>query len=96
VPAVLNTTYCVKIGSPIPIGSGGAIVCGEYRIRFVMSICGTTSVVWNGLTKAHYSRTWTEQPVVGAPPIQVWRFLINGDFGPTPALPISPCDRPAA
>lgn len=89
----VNNLYCVKIGTPLPVQSGGGVVCGARTIRFVVTVCGTPTVLWNGLAKAHYSRTWLEANAAGAT-IQVWRFLLNGDFAPTAAVPNTPCDRP--
>lgn len=89
-----NNLYCVQVGAPIPLTGGTNVGCGEYSIRFVVRNCGAAATLWNGRTKAHYSRTWTESSVPGAVNLQVWRFLINGDFAPTQAVPVSPCDRP--
>jgi hypothetical protein len=90
----VNNLYCVQVGTPIPVKQGGVAVCGAYTIRFKASVCGTPTVLWNGLTRAHYSRTWLESTSAGTV-LQVWRFLVNGDFAPTANVPMSPCDRPA-
>ena len=39
------------------------------------------------------ARTWIETPVAGTQ-LQVWRSLINGDFGPTTSVPNTPCTIP--
>jgi hypothetical protein len=93
---VLNVPYCVDISTPFTVNSGGAIVCGAYRIRFRVKTCGTTTVLWNGMVNAYYSRNWQ----VSTPPpagvnLTVWRFVINGDFLPTPSLPNNPLQKPA-
>jgi len=86
--------YCVDIGTPSAVVVNGQPVCGAYHIRFKVKNCGTTTFLWNGLVNAYYSRNWQETPVVGAPPITVWRFVINGDFLPTPSLPNNSFQRP--
>lgn len=90
-----NFLDCVNLGPVLPMTSGGAILCGAYNIRFRVKTCGTANFLWNGALKAFYSRTWQEFPVVGAPPIQVWRFVVNGDLLPTTLLPVGPCRKPA-
>jgi hypothetical protein len=90
----LNNLYCANIGVPIPIQAGGAFVCGAYNIRIRLKICGTNTFVWNGGVNAYYSRNWQESSVPGTINLTVYRFVVNGDFAPLPALPSSPCDRP--
>jgi hypothetical protein len=77
---------CVNLGPHVPAMFGGAIQCGVYDLRFRVKICGTPTFLYNGVLKAFYSRTWNEFPVAGATPIQVWRFVVNGDLLPTAAL----------
>lgn len=89
----VNNLYCVKIGALLPVNMAGGQVCGQYTVRFTVSICGTNTVLWNGLTRASYSRTWREVTPAGTG-LQVWRFLLNGDFGATQNVPNTPCDRP--
>lgn len=89
-----NTLYCASLGIPKPVKKGGAIVCGQYDIRFQLRPCGTTALAWSGSVRASYSRTWLESAVAGTPPLNVYRFVINGDFLPGNALPNTPCDRP--
>jgi hypothetical protein len=90
----LNTLYCANLGPPIPMGSGGAIVCGAYFIRLRLKVCGTTNFVWLGALNAMYSRNWLESSVPGTVNLTVWRFIVNGDFLPTASLPNTPCDKP--
>jgi hypothetical protein len=93
--SALNVPYCVDIGQPNPVLISNVPVCGAYHIRFKFKTCGTTTFLWKGLVNAYYSRNWQETPVVGAPPITIWRFVVNGDFLPTPSLPNNPLQRPA-
>lgn len=92
---VLVANYCVDIGTPNSVLISGQPVCGAYHIRFKVKNCGTSTFLWNGLVNAYYSRNWQETPVVGQPPITIWRFNINGDFLPTPQLPNNSFQRPA-
>jgi len=89
-----NYGDCAVLGTPFPTASGGQILCSVYDIRFRLKTCGTTSFLWNGSLKAYYSRTWTENVVVGGPILQVWRFIVNGDLLPTTLVPNVPCRRP--
>jgi len=91
----LNTLYCANVGAPTPVGTGGALLCGVYNIRIRLRTCGTLNYVWNGSVKAHYSRNWQASSIAGTVNLNVWRFIVNGDFLPTPFLPNTPCDRPA-
>ena len=90
----LNNLYCANIGVPIPMQSGGAVLCGAYFIRIRLKTCGTANFVWNGAVQAFYSRNWQESSMAGSVNLTVWRFVVNGDFLPTPLLPNTPCDRP--
>ena len=90
-----NILNCVNLGPLVPATGGGALLCGVHDVRFRVKNCGTTLFLWNGSLKAYYSRTWQEFPVVGAPPIQVWRFIVNGDLLPTVSLGNGPCIKPA-
>ncbi len=85
---------CCNFGPPIPAMSGGFPVCGVYLIRFSIRTCGSNMLLWQGTLRAQYSRNWLE---TNSSSIQkgVWRFLLNGDMVPQPALPANPCVRPA-
>jgi hypothetical protein len=83
----LNVNICATIGPPTPVQVGGANVCGIYLIRFTIFTCGAGTVLWSGSMRAQYSRTWLEQASGTSPDTQVWRFLLNGDFVPSTALP---------
>jgi len=90
-----NFLDCVNLGPLVPATGGGALICGVYDVRFRVRTCGTTNFLWNGVLRAYYSRTWDEFPVAGATPVQVWRFVVNGDLLPTALLPAGICRRPA-
>jgi hypothetical protein len=92
---VTNVSYCVNLGQPIPYQAGGAIVCGVYRIRVTVKSCASNTTLWNGSVLAHYSRNWQESSVPGAINLNVWRFVVNGDFLPTAAVPNNPFFKPA-
>lgn len=92
---MLNKLYCARLGAPKPVKIAGAIVCGQYDIRYQLLDCATGAVVWSGSMRATYSRNWLENAVAGAVPMTVWRFILNGDLLPGPALPNTPCDRPS-
>ncbi len=51
------------------------------------------TIRWTGRFFAAYSRTWMEVDNAGAP-LQVWRYLVNGDMTPVTATP-GPCATPA-
>ncbi|MCC7013349.1 MAG: hypothetical protein IT454_12365 [Planctomycetes bacterium] len=86
---------CASLGVPKPVKKGGAIVCGQYDIRMQFRDCSSGTLAWNGSVRAAYSRTWLESTAAGLAPINVFRFVINGDFLPGAALGTTPCDRPA-
>jgi hypothetical protein len=87
-------TYCSHLGAPNPMQSGGALVCGAYTIRVQLRDCGTTGLIWNGSVNAFYSRNWQASSLAGAINLNVWRFVVNGDLLPGPALPTNNCQRP--
>ncbi len=69
----------------------GGIPCGERRVR--LDLKNTAGVLqWTGTLRLQYSRTWLETDPAGFP-LQVWRFLVNGDLRPVVAMPI-PCPVP--
>ncbi len=85
----INANICVDLSAPTPAVSGGGVVCGIYTIRYRVKLCNPAgTLLWTGVMRAQYSRTWFASSVAGAiPDRQVWRFLLNGDFVPQPALP---------
>src|SRR5262249_28503243 len=74
---------CVDLGAPAPARLSGSAVCGIYLIRATVRTCNASNriVLWSGLMRAQYSRTWGETQG-----FQVWRFLVNGDLVPSPFL----------
>jgi len=90
-----SVTYCANIGPPLPIaGQGGVVQCGAYNIRIRLRFCGTNNFVWLGFVNAYYSRNWQASSIPGTLDLNVWRFVINGDFLPTTFLPNNPRERP--
>lgn len=92
--ASLAQVYCGHLGIPQPLTGGGAFVCGAYTIRVQLKDCGTLGLIWNGSVNAFYSRNWQASSVPGAINLNVWRFVVNGDLLPGPALPTNNCQRP--
>jgi hypothetical protein len=65
--------------------------CGERMAQLELATGGGVS--WAGNLRMQYSRTWMETDPSGFP-VQVWRFLVNGDLRAlNPAL--IPCPVPA-
>ena len=56
------------------------VLCDHFL--FNLSISGPPSVSIGGgnFLVGKYDRTWLEFPIPGTPPLQVWRFLVNGDL----------------
>lgn len=73
------------------IASSGLASCAWYRAR--VRLYSGTALQWDGQMNLTYSRTWIEVGTSGAP-IQVWRYLANGDFQATTAT-VAPCGLPA-
>lgn len=92
----LQRPFCVTIGKPKPVAQAGALVCGEYNIRYQLKDCATGLLHWTGGVRATYSRTWFESTSAGTAPMTVWRFIINGDLVPTNNVPNNNCERPAS
>ena len=86
--------YCSHLGAPLPVMSGGALVCGAYSIRVNLKDCASGALIWNGSVNATYSRNWQASSLAGAINLNVWRFVVNGDLLPAPALQTNPCLRP--
>jgi len=54
----------------------------------------SATLKWRGRLRVQYSRTWREVDDTGAP-IQVWRYLANGNLRPTASAGTAPCPVPA-
>lgn len=66
--------------------------CGERMVR--LDIRDTAGILqWTGILRLQYSRTWLEIDPAGLP-LQVWRFLVNGDMQPATAAAVIPCPVP--
>jgi hypothetical protein len=55
------------------------VLCDYWFINLTITAPPAVSIISQTLV-AKYDRTWTEYPVAGAAPLQVWRFLVNGDL----------------
>jgi len=67
--------------------------CGERMVR--LDLYDTAGILqWTGNLRQQYSRTWAETDPGGFP-LQVWRFLVNGDMQPVSATALIPCPVPA-
>jgi hypothetical protein len=65
--------------------------CGEASTSLsLVSSAGVTD--WSGVLRLQYARTWMEIDAAGLP-LQVWRFLVNGDLRPRANL-TTPCPAP--
>jgi hypothetical protein len=56
------------------------VLCDHWLINLSITAPPAVAIVGAQFLVAKYSRTWVEFPVAGAAPIQVWRFLVNGDL----------------
>jgi hypothetical protein len=90
----LSVKYCAILGPPIPMTVGGVVLCADYTIRIRLVDCATGALFWTGGVRAFYSRNWQESSAAGVVDLNVWRFVVNGDFAPTPLVPANPCERP--
>ena len=51
-------------------------------------------LLWTGTMRLQYSRTWLEMPPGGMPPLQVWRYLVNGNLRASALVAPPPCPLP--
>ena len=82
-------------GSIVPFGGpffGALSSCGD-RLSGLTLTNAAGTVLWRGLMRLLYSRTWQETDASGGQ-VQVWRFLVNGDMIATSAAGLSPCPVP--
>ncbi len=68
--------------------------CGT-RFMSLELFDGAGMLAWSGRLRLTYARTWGET-APGPTPLQVWRFLVNGDLTPAPGpiaipCPVAPC-----
>jgi hypothetical protein len=66
--------------------------CG-YRLYRLELFDTAGNLKWSGTMRLLYSRTWLETDPAGLP-LQVWRYLVNGDLRPTPFAGPPPCPLP--
>ncbi len=76
--------------APILSGLPPAMSCAWYSTS--LTLYQGNTIRWTGRFFAAYSRTWMEVDNAGAP-MQVWRYLVNGDMQPITAAP-GPCAPP--
>lgn len=69
---------------------------GTYLGRVIVNDPSGHRRIWTGKLLLTYSRTWAEQsPRASSPDLQVWRFVVNGDFFPSSLLLDTLGDDPA-
>ena len=68
------------------------VTCDYAIISITVFPSSTTAPGFSGFLLAKYARTWLEPTPTGAPPDQVWRFLVNGPLSPTAGA--TPCPVP--
>lgn len=67
--------------------------CGPMRAR--LRLRDASGVIkWTGRMRLQYSRTWVEFADAAGEPVQVWRFLVNGDMKPSADAGTVPCPVP--
>ncbi len=74
------------------LAANGTTRCGFRTSRLTLFDAAGT-VKWRGNMRLLYSRTWMETNAAGLP-VQVWRFLVNGDLRPTTSAGPAPCPLP--
>ena len=79
------------VWTPIKLLPSSGADCGYRRTR--LAISSAAGLEWSGTMNLLYSRTWLETDPAGVP-LQVWRFLVNGDLRSTPLVPPGPCTLP--
>ncbi|MSR62945.1 MAG: hypothetical protein EXS08_10925 [Planctomycetes bacterium] len=76
----------------LTVAPGTGIPCGE-RLMLLELLNPLGVLQWSGVIRFQYSRTWLEIDPAGAP-LQVWRYLINGDLSPAVTTMAIPCPVP--
>jgi hypothetical protein len=77
--------------APMLSGTPPAPSCAWYSTS--LTLFQGNTIRWSGRFFAAYSRTWMEVDNAGLP-LQVYRYLVNGDMTPVTATP-GPCATPA-
>ncbi len=83
---------CRAVWQNVPILPGTGPNCGM-RLMDLRLLDTAGILKWRGRLNLLYARTWLETNSAGVP-VQVWRFLANGDLSPTPAAGPIPCPVP--
>ena len=85
---------CLAVWTPLvmPVVPGVPPDCGLVLKRLDL-YDGAGVLKWTGTLRVTYARTWLETNTAGLP-LQVWRFLVNGDLRPTPVVAPPPCPLP--
>ncbi len=81
-------------GITAALGPPTAVSCGVYAVPFSATITAAPAQVLSGAMRLDYTRTWVESAVVGAPPVQVWRFAAKVDLSLSPTPPQFLCPVP--
>jgi len=77
----------------ITISGSAGLPCGERLMQ--LDLFDTSGILqWTGVIRFQYSRTWLELDNAGFP-LQIWRFLVNGDLSTTAGTAAIPCPVPA-
>ncbi len=89
-----NVGPCRAVWTPlfVPLVPGIPPDCGV-RLQRLDLFDPAGILKWSGRMRLVYSRTWMEVDPSGAP-LQVWRFLVNGDLLPTSSAGPAPCPLP--
>jgi hypothetical protein len=65
------------------------VLCDHWLMNVSINAPGNFTII-NQLLVAKYARTWIETEFFAGPPIQVWRFLVNGDLTYAPSATATP------
>jgi len=78
------------VGAPVPTTG-----CTQYNAPLSVLDCASGATLMKGDLVLDYTRTWTETPIPGGPPAQVWRFAakvdMEGSGATSAACPVPSC-----
>ena len=78
------------VGAPVPTTS-----CTQFTAPLSVLDCASGATLMKGDLVLDYTRTWTETPIPGGPPAQVWRFAakvdMEGSGATSAACPVPTC-----
>jgi len=83
---------CRARWTPLHVLGTTGVDCG-YRAQRLDLFDPVGNLKWTGVMRLAYSRTWQEADPSGVP-LQVWRFLVNGDLRATSIVGPAPCPLP--